>query len=200
MRFPWSIYHRPLHDNLMEFIQTAKTLKLMSVLIIGPGEFHEAQSLFDLGFQVSVLDIDPRVIEDLRNRFPDKISNFYLVSDNFDEYPTESFDIIYAKEVIEHIPTYPEFLAKISSILSPGGKLWLSTPNYGSWPLPFLESTFLEVVARLNGFSRKHIHPAKFSKKKLMHALEDAGFKDNVVTEMPLKLSLTSVSSKKFNT
>ena len=46
------------------------------------------------------------------------------------------FDAIYAKEVVEHVLAWPVWLAGLRRLLVPGGKLWLSTPNYGEPWLP----------------------------------------------------------------
>ena len=54
----------------------------------------------------------------------------------------------------------------------PGGCQQLSTPNYGGVTLPLIENTFLELVARTKGFSRKGIHPTKFSRTRLRRLLE----------------------------
>ena len=68
------------------------------------------------------------------------------------------FAAIYAKEVVEHVLAWPAWLAGLRRALVPGGRLWLSTPNYGEPWLPALESTVLELVARRSGFSRR-AHP-----------------------------------------
>ena len=39
------------------------------------------------------------------------------------------FDVVTSSNVIEHVPDPSEFLARIYKALSPGGMLWLATPN-----------------------------------------------------------------------
>ncbi len=196
-RFPWSLYHKPLLDDLREFLGSKINLG-SKVLVIGPGDFHEFSFLKSLGAEISLLDIDPRVLEVHKRRHDKDVANFYLVDENFNGYPAEtSFDVIYAKEVIEHIVDYPAFLTKIKSALVPFGFCWLSTPNYGFFLLPFLERTVLEIIARISGFSRKNIHPSRFSEPLLKKALEEAGFEKIKTTVTPLKLALVAVGKNK---
>src|SRR5690606_25351958 len=70
---------------------------------------------------------------------------------------------------------------------TPGGRLWLSTPNYGEPWLATLESTVLEMVARKDGFSRRHIHPTRFSRRSLSRGLEAAGFTGVHARVMPTR-------------
>ena len=190
-KFPWSIYHEPLLEDLKKAISSIENPSGKSALVIGPGDFFEFQNLNEKGFKVSILDIDPRVIEKSKHQLGNKIENYFLVDENFNGYPEETFDLIYAKEVIEHIPDTKKFLANLLSLGHANSLFWLSTPNYGDWVLPFIEKTFLEIVARLSGFSRKGIHPRPFSKQTLSEAFETSGFSIEAVNKMPLKLSLT---------
>jgi 2-polyprenyl-3-methyl-5-hydroxy-6-metoxy-1,4-benzoquinol methylase len=189
-KFPWSIYHQPLLEDLIMAIQSIEEPINKKVLVIGPGDFFEFQLLEKMGFKVSVLDIDPRVIEDTRNQLGDKVENYYLVDEKFSGYPNEKFDLVYAKEVIEHITETEAFLKKLFTLGHAHSLFWLSTPNYGDWALPAIEKTFLELVARLSGFTRKGIHPRPFSIESLRSAFQDAGFEVKQLRKMPLKLSL----------
>jgi 2-polyprenyl-3-methyl-5-hydroxy-6-metoxy-1,4-benzoquinol methylase len=196
LKFPWSIYHVPLINSLNQFLENIPEPQLKKVLVIGPGDFQELPILIDQGFEISILDIDERVLTRLKSVA--QIKNFYLVDEHFNGYPpAESFDIVYAKEVIEHLPHPADFLRQIFSILKQGGRLWLSTPNYGFFLLPLLENTFLEVVARLSGFTRKNIHPSKFGPAKLKSALESQCFSIESLNVTPGKLAMTAVAFKK---
>ena len=94
--------------------------------------------------------------------------------------------------MIEHIHAWPAWLVGLRRSLVPGGRLWLSTPNYGEPWLPALESTVLELVARRSGFSRRHIHPTRFSRRSLARGLAAAGFVDVQVRVTPTRFALTA--------
>ena len=98
--------------------------------------------------------------------------------------------------MIEHLVDYDQFLAKIFSVLKSKGSLWLSTPNYGFFLLPFLERTVLEAIARISHFTRKDIHPSRFNESKLKSAVYSAGFNPTRVLVTPFKLALTISASK----
>lgn len=48
-------------------------------------------------------------------------------------YADDSFDLVFAGEVLEHLLYPNEFLDRASAVLRPGGLLLLSTPNLTSW-------------------------------------------------------------------
>ena len=84
----------------------------------------------------------------------------------------------------------------VLSVVRPGGLSWVSTPNYGDWTLPAIERTFLEVVARAQGFSRAHIHPNRYDADRLEHELTGAGLIDVVVKKTPGMLALCATGRR----
>jgi 2-polyprenyl-3-methyl-5-hydroxy-6-metoxy-1,4-benzoquinol methylase len=48
-------------------------------------------------------------------------------------FPPESFDVVTAWDVIEHVPNPVEFFTTISVLLKPGGWFACGTPNFDSW-------------------------------------------------------------------
>lgn len=45
-------------------------------------------------------------------------------------HPEASFDTVISCETIEHVPDPPRALAELARVLKPGGRLFLTTPNY----------------------------------------------------------------------
>lgn len=193
-KFPWSLYHRSLESSLISFLKKNESNSVKKILVIGPGAFFEEQIIKDLNYVVDVLDIDQRVLENLSGK---KIENYILsVDGTLTKIASESYDLVYAKEVIEHIPDYIVYLSEVRRILRPEGRAWLSTPNYGFFLLPFLENIFLELIAKLNGYSRKGIHPSKFSVNKFESALSEVSFSQIEVRESEFKLAIVACVKK----
>lgn len=195
-QFPWTLYHQPLERDLAKFLrEVANDHPFGEVLVVGCGLLHEIDAAPN-GVSFSVVDIDERAVEAVLARRDARIVDGHVVPP---EMPidqalgvTKKFAAIYAKEVVEHVLAWPTWLAGLRRALVPGGRLWLSTPNYGEPWLPALESTVLEVIARRDGFSRKQLHPTRFSRGSLSRGLRAAGFEDVVVKATPTRLALTS--------
>src|SRR5437763_14730594 len=169
-QFPWTLYHEPLERDLARFLAGARG----DVLVVGCGLLHEIDAA-PAGLRFTVCDIDARAVDAVMARHDPRIVAGHVVPA---EQPIEigRFDVIYAKEVVEHVLAWPAWLAGLRRALVPGGRLWLSTPNYGEPWLPALESTVLELVARRSGFSRRDLHPTRFSRATLARGLRAAGF------------------------
>lgn len=193
-QFPWTLYHQPLERDLGMFLrEVAAEQPSGEVLIVGCGLLHELDAAPPgLGFHV--VDIDDRAVSAVLARRDARITGGTQV---LPEAPIDlgrRFAAIYAKEVIEHVRAWPAWLVGLRRALVPGGRLWLSTPNYGEPWLPALEATVLELVARRSGFSRRDLHPTRFARRSLARGLGAAGFEDIEVKPTPTRLALTSWS------
>lgn len=86
-------------------------------------------------------------------------------------FPDDSFDLVYASEVIEHCVDTPSFLSQLFRVVKPGGMLMLSTPNSAFWPY--------RILGVLGQTSSEYQHPGHvrfFSLRSLSRAIESAGF------------------------
>ena len=191
-KFPWTLYHAPLERDLAAFLaRTAQEHPDGRVLVVGCGLLHELDAAPDT-MRYTVADIDPRAVAAVLERNDPRIVDGKVVAGEAPIDLGRTFHAIYAKEVIEHIHAWPTWLAGLRRALVPGGRLWLSTPNYGEPWLPALESTVLELVARRSGFSRRHIHPTRFSKRSLARGLSAAGFCEVSTHVTPTRLAITA--------
>jgi SAM-dependent methyltransferase len=191
-RFPWTLYHQPLERDLGRFLRHVSAEQVTGeVLIVGCGLLHELDAApSGLGFHV--VDIDARAVAAVLGRGDPRITGGTVVAP---EQPLDlgrRFAAIYAKEVIEHVLAWPTWLVSLRRALVPSGRLWLSTPNYGEPWLPALESTVLEPVARHTGFSRRDLHPTRFSRGALLRGLAAAGFEHVAAQPTPTRLALTA--------
>jgi len=195
-QFPWTLYHQPLERDLARFLrQVAAEHPTGDVLVVGCGLLHEIDAA-PSGLAFHVVDIDERAVNAVLARNDVRIRSGTVVppEEPIDQSlgTTKRFAAIYAKEVVEHVLGWPAWLAGLRRALVPSGRLWLSTPNYGEPWLPAIESTVLELVARKDGFSRKELHPTRFSRGSLARGLRAAGFEQVEVKATPTRLALTS--------
>jgi SAM-dependent methyltransferase len=195
-QFPWTLYHQPLERDLARFLrQVAAEHPTGRVLVVGCGLLHELDAEPG-GLAFHVADIDERAVAAVLARSDPRITGGTVVAP---EAPIDrslrrdpGFVAIYAKEVVEHVLAWPGWLVGLRRALVPGGRLWLSTPNYGEPWLPALEASVLELVARRSGFSRRDLHPTRFSRRSLARGLRSAGFEEARVHVTPTRLALTA--------
>ncbi len=191
-QFPWTLYHQPLERDLGRFLaRVAAEHPTGDVLVVGCGLLHEIDEA-PAGLRYTVADIDARAVEAVLARRDPRITGGVVVAPEEPIDLARTFAGIYAKEVVEHVLAYPAWLAGLRRALVPGGRLWLSTPNYGEPWLPAIESTVLELIARRSGFSRREIHPTRFSRAALGRALHGALFDEVAVHATPTRLALTA--------
>ena len=190
--FPWTLYHAPIERDLGRFLaRVADEHPEGEVLVVGCGLLHEIDAA-PAGLRYTVADIDPRAVAAVMARDDTRIVGGHVVAPEDPIEVGQRFAAIYAKEVVEHVLAWPAWLAGLRRSLVPGGKLWLSTPNYGEPWLPALESTVLELVARRSGFTRRHMHPTRFSRRSLARGLSSAGFVDVATHVTPTRLAITA--------
>ena len=90
-------------------------------------------------------------------------------------YPAESFDVIYAWHVIEHVTDLDAFVRELHRLLRPRGLLWLGTENYRN------SSYYLTRLQKLlHGlpppFATSTEHTFAFNAKTLSDVLKRRGF------------------------
>lgn len=196
-RFPWSIYHGALEADLARFLSSlgdpsgGKGRGGPRVLVIGCGLLSELDRA-PQRIRITAVDVDERAVASARALNDPRLSEALRIDEAQPLHELGRFDAIYAKEVIEHIPRYQDYLAGLGRALATGGRIWLSTPNYGEPWLPAIEYTFLELVARRGGYSRFGMHPSKFSARRLGTALSRAGFTQVRVRPVALRLALVA--------
>lgn len=173
LRFPWSLYHRPLVERFARELAAAGG---RSVLNVGSGPFLERPS-FPAGRDYHACDVDPQAVEAVAARYPDVPAALVRPGQPL-PYPDASFDVVMASEVIEHVIDAGPWLDDLLRVLRPGGRLLVTTPNYGWSTLPLIERTVLELVARRQGFTRAGLHPNKLDRRTLRRLLESRPVRD----------------------
>lgn len=196
-RFPFSLYHAPIRKGTLDILarESGRDRGPLTVVNVGCGFSH---ILDEMPASVAYLgcDLDERTIAHCREHFEGRNAQFEPCTPYGVPFPDACADLVISTEVIEHVEDTRRWLSELARVLKPGGALCLSTPNYGGWLLPLIESTLLEWIARRQGFTRRGIHPTPFGAETLADALEAAGFCGIVVKKTPGHLALLASARK----
>jgi 2-polyprenyl-3-methyl-5-hydroxy-6-metoxy-1,4-benzoquinol methylase len=145
------------------------------VLDAGCGSGTISRFLSSYSGAVIGIDSNPSAISYAREAF--KAPNLQFRLGQFGDLEGEKpFDRIYCIEVIEHLYEHQvaDVLSLFYKLASPGGQLFLTTPNYRStWPLVEWLLDRYALVAKLDEAQ----HVTHFTKRKLATICERAGWK-----------------------
>jgi SAM-dependent methyltransferase len=176
LRFPWSLYHAPIVAALGAAFGASLGPEVLNV---GSGPFFELTKVDATGRRITVCDIDARAVEAARQLHGERLARADVLEPGAPlPYADESFDLVVSMDVIEHLPepALAPWLRELFRVTKRGGLVFLTTPNYASKGLVLLERTALELVARSHGFSRRDLHPSKFTPARLRALLEQSGW------------------------
>jgi SAM-dependent methyltransferase len=174
LRFPWTLYHRPIVSAFGAALGKSPGVEVLNV---GSGPFFELEEIDARDRRITICDVDPRAIELARELHDGKLAGSDVVQPGAPlPYAGDRFDLVVSMDVVEHLPDPEPWLRELFRVMKPGGMLFLTTPNYASRGLVTIERTALELVARLQGFSRKSLHPSKLTPRTLSDLLGTLGF------------------------
>jgi ubiquinone/menaquinone biosynthesis C-methylase UbiE len=99
------------------------------VLDIGCGSGHGSNTLAKKFKEVHGVDISPEAIAYAEQYW--KLPNIHFkIGDSLAiPFPENTFDVVVAFEVFEHLTDWRKFLSEIKRVLKPDGLVYLSTPN-----------------------------------------------------------------------
>lgn len=151
-----------------------------TVLDIGIGEGFFSRLCLQKKAKTISLDFADPMIQYHKENNPD----FTLVQADAQYLPfkNESFDTVLALDVIEHLPSPPNFLNEVNRVLRKGGRLILTTPNTGNiieetLKMPFrVLSKFLPIKMREKDVDHC-THMKEFSVRELRALLKTSNFK-----------------------
>lgn len=154
LRMEWDHYARhlprpkPGHNRLLD---------------VGCGNGEFLLRARQAGWEVAGLDFDPKAAAiAFKHGLDVWVGDFRKAP-----YRDGSFDAITSHQVIEHVHTPSDFIARLAAWLKPGGTLWLGTPNFAS------------LGRSIFGVDWRHLHPPQhlilLSPKALLGLLHDNG-------------------------
>jgi SAM-dependent methyltransferase len=136
-------------------------------LDVGCGEGDFTALLADAGAHAIGADIASGAIRRARTKHPG--IDFRLAPiDGPLPLEDNSFELVWASEVIEHIADTARWLSEVRRVLRPGGRLLLTTPSHGRLRLA------LGGIERFSEPLGDHLH--LYSRRSLTEVLEEFGF------------------------
>jgi ubiquinone/menaquinone biosynthesis C-methylase UbiE len=99
------------------------------VLDAGCGAGYGAAHLAHSAERVTGIDISSETIDDAGRQYPIPNLRFEVASASSMPFADESFDVVTAFEMIEHLEDWNSFLTEAARVLAPGGVALISTPN-----------------------------------------------------------------------
>jgi 2-polyprenyl-3-methyl-5-hydroxy-6-metoxy-1,4-benzoquinol methylase len=106
--------------------------------------------------------------------------HFEVNNVELDDFPWDKeFDLIIFTEVLEHLNFNPvPTLKKIRQLLSPNGKMYLSTPDASQWGRVLkYYSCLADLPSPQKGAATVDDHVYQYTKEELLEVLNSAGFK-----------------------
>jgi 2-polyprenyl-3-methyl-5-hydroxy-6-metoxy-1,4-benzoquinol methylase len=137
----------------------------------GPGTFIGS---LPAGFRSTGVDIAREQIDYAERRYGHPGRRFLQIGTGPLPFADNSFDVVTIIELVEHLTDEQNYhlLVEAHRVLASRGKLYISTPNYGSaWSL--LE----RLVNHFGGVSYENQHISRFRASRLRAALVRAGFR-----------------------
>jgi len=127
-RHVWNQYHNQL-EHYLEFAGFPEVTGQKKILDVGCAQGTLALMLAERGHDVLALDLRPGFLEYAQTRHTHGRIRF-VAGNALECELDERFDLIFANQIVEHL-VYPErLIRKLKSLLDPGGKVVVTTPNW----------------------------------------------------------------------
>ena len=111
------------HESFYKYFEKHSFDLNLKILDVGAGHGAFTKRIHDLGYDISACDLFPEIF------MFDKIECKKVDITQPFPYLNNSFDLVIAIEVSEHIIDHEVFFKELSRIVKPDGQIYLSTPN-----------------------------------------------------------------------
>ena len=139
------------------------------LLDLGCGEGQFSAAAAAAGAVVTAADVAPEALRRLHTRHPE-LTTVQVPFDGPLPFEDGQFDIVWAGEVIEHVADTARWLSEVRRVLTPHGRLLVTTPNHGRLPL------LIHGIEDLAPPLGDHLH--LYDAGGLRRLLEEFGFAD----------------------
>lgn len=132
---PMADYYRhpligiPSRIRVNKIFQELGHLGGQNVLDVGCEAGHITKKLIDKGAKVTAIDLIPEPIRQLKRELAGRQATLLVADATNLPFSRNSFDIVLATEVIEHITQLNKFAENAFKVLRPGGRLLVTFPN-----------------------------------------------------------------------
>lgn len=188
-------FWRPLFREKLEWYHKQflkdKIIPGSHLLDVGCGSGTFAKAAAKRSYQVTGIDFDKESVRAGRAMGVDNLHAATL-EEFISKNPEREFDIVTFFEVMEHLDNPVSFLAKVKSLLTPGGFIAFSVPNRGKWKL--LPSVL----------DNPPNHLTRWSKLALSNLIRNIGFSIKEIREKPItmheaRIYLSSLFSSSYS-
>lgn len=168
------------HKVILDMMKTTPRSRLLDLGCAGgflAEKLHQARHF--------VVGVDYREIEKAHEHV-DRFIEANLAEGLPNSLAGESFDVVIAADVLEHLPEPQRLLRQITAVLQPRGQVIISVPNFSHWYPRFRVALGLFGYDRLGILDRSHLR--FFTRRSLARLVREAGFDilEQRTTSVPL--------------
>lgn len=153
-----------------------------TLLEVGSAKGFFLSKAREMGYRIYGLELNQANYKYSREKLGDTILNVDLADAKFED---KKFDVVYMRDLIEHIPTPKSFLNEIGRITKPGGIVFVETHNIEGWIYKITRERHTVIF----GFE----HPNHWSPRTLAKALAQHGFAVREVVHVSLDFTLRAI-------